>query len=138
MIAFVNTIVFVKDIEKSKTFYTDVLGLKITQDSGTIVFFENHFVIHNTRSIATTVFGKVKQQNETLQGRENLLVYFETDDLEESYQKVSGSGCKIIHPIKKQEWGQNVFRFYDPDGHILEIGEAMHYKFDQGKIYEAI
>lgn len=36
------------------------------------------------------------------------------------------SGYEIIHPFEKQAWGQNVFRFYDPDRHIPEIGEATH------------
>ncbi|MDP4092865.1 MAG: VOC family protein [Bacillota bacterium] len=126
---FINTIVFVKDIEKSKKFYTEVMGLKITEDFGTIVFFENHFVIHIAKSIVKTVFGKIKLKSRLLQGRHNLLVYFETDDLQAAYEKVSGSGCKIIHQIKKQEWGQNVFRFYDPDRHIIEIGEPLHVNF---------
>lgn len=30
---------------------------------------------------------------------------------------------ELIHPIERQAWGQKVFRFYDPDGHIVEVGE---------------
>ena len=40
----------------------------------------------------------------------------------------------IIHPIKKQEWGQNVFRFYVPDKSLIKIGEAFrleHLKKEQ-------
>jgi hypothetical protein len=32
---------------------------------------------------------------------------------------------ELIHPILQQAWGQRVFRFYDPDRHIVEIGEPM-------------
>ncbi|HEX7712444.1 MAG TPA: VOC family protein [Bacillota bacterium] len=45
---------------------------------------------------------------------------------EEAYETVVKSGYEIIHPFEKQAWGQNVFRFYDPDRHIPEIGEATH------------
>ena len=43
MNVFYNTIVFVKDIDRSKKFYTEVIGLKVLNDYQTIVFFENHF-----------------------------------------------------------------------------------------------
>lgn len=129
MITFYNTIVFVKDIEKSKVFYTDILEQKILEDYGTIVFFENHLVLHNSQSIVKTSYGEVLPESETLQGRNNLLIYFETDNLEGAFEKVRNTGCEIIHPIKKQEWGQRVFRFLDPDNHMVEIGEPLHLTF---------
>jgi hypothetical protein len=30
-----------------------------------------------------------------------------------------------VHPLREHPWGQCVFRVYDPDGHIVEIGEPM-------------
>lgn len=30
-----------------------------------------------------------------------------------------------MHPLKEHIWGQRVIRFYDPDGHIIEVGEDM-------------
>jgi hypothetical protein len=30
-----------------------------------------------------------------------------------------------VHPVVEQPWGQRVFRVYDPDGHVVEIGEPM-------------
>ena len=27
--------------------------------------------------------------------------------------------------MKEHRWGQRVVRFYDPDGHIIEVGEEM-------------
>ena len=28
-----------------------------------------------------------------------------------------------MHPVKTHAWGQRAVRFYDPDGHIIEVGE---------------
>lgn len=28
-----------------------------------------------------------------------------------------------VHPVKEHSWGQRVVRFYDPDRHIIEVGE---------------
>jgi predicted enzyme related to lactoylglutathione lyase len=132
MNVFYNTIVFVKDIKVSKIFYESVIGLKIEQDYETIVFFENHFVIHNRNNIIQTVFGN-KPLLKKRQGRKNILIYFETDDIELSFQQITENKVDLIHPIKKQEWGQNVFRFYDPDKHIVEIGEAFHLEYLKNK-----
>ncbi|MBP7902150.1 MAG: VOC family protein [Spirochaetes bacterium] len=122
-IIFANTIIFVKDIEKSKKFYSEILGMKIIDDYGTIVFFENRLVLHSAKSILKTVFKKMRISGLFKQGRKNILIYFETDRLEEFYNKTACK-VKIIHGIQKQAWGQNVFRFYDPDGHMVEFGET--------------
>ena len=34
-------------------------------------------------------------------------------------------GEQKIHPIIEHSWGQRVVRFYDPDKHIIEVGENM-------------
>lgn len=125
MNVFYNTIVFVKDINKSKKFYTEVIGLKILDDFQTIVFFENHFVIHNGNNLLKTIFKRSPLLNFN-KGKKNIEIYFETDNIEESYKKIIDSNVKVIHAIEKQAWGQKVFRFYDPDNHLVEIGEAFH------------
>ena len=119
---FVNTIVFVKDIEISKDFYSNLLGINILQDYGTIVFLENHLVLHIANSIIKTIFKKNKLSASQKQGKRNILLYFETNELNEFYDKIS-KRVQIIHGIEKQAWGQKVFRFYDPDKHIIEFGE---------------
>lgn len=119
---FANTIIFVKDIERSKIFYSETLGMRIIDDYGTIVFFENRLVLHSAASILKTVFKRIRISGLMKQGRKNILIYFETDGLEEFYEKTA-SKVNIIHGIEKQAWGQKVFRFYDPDGHMIEFGE---------------
>ncbi len=52
-------------------------------------------------------------------------MYFEADDIEEAMALVSRSGARFVHGLVEQPWGQRVFRVYDPDGHIVEIGEPM-------------
>ncbi len=122
-VKFVNTIVFVKNISLSKRFYIELLGLHVLEDYGTIVIFEDHFVIHNSRNLIKTVFKKDRLFSKFKQGSKNLLIYFECDHLEDAFERIKDGNVKFIHEIEKQAWGQNVFRFYDPDNHIVEIGE---------------
>jgi catechol 2,3-dioxygenase-like lactoylglutathione lyase family enzyme len=130
MIAFYNTIVFTHDLPRSVTFYRDVLGQEVLEDHGTIVFLANHLVLHDAASITATVTGAADARSQEPQGRGNLLVYFETDDVEGAFRTVADSGATIVHPVVRQEWGQSVFRFLDPDGHLVEIGEPLHLTFD--------
>jgi catechol 2,3-dioxygenase-like lactoylglutathione lyase family enzyme len=127
-IRFANPVVFVKDVQTSKRFYTEVLGLKIVQDAEVFILFEDHFSIHQADQLAFTIFGAGKGSSGELQGRDNLLLYFESPDLEGAFARVNEMAV-LIHPIQRQAWGQKVFRFYDPDRHIIEIGEPMVHQF---------
>jgi len=117
---FVNPLPFVRDIEHSKAFYVSVLNLEVLEDHGDFVRFANGFALHCGRSLFQTVFGK--EPAETVPyGRQNLVLYFEDDDIDEAFDRISPH-VELIHPIESQSWGQRVFRFYDPDRHIVEVG----------------
>lgn len=121
---FINTIILVRDIPVSRDFYTRVMGLTVEREYDTVVFFRDHFVIHNAESLLSNAYAS-PQKPEAPLGRANLEIYFETDDLAASVARVRASGTKIVHDIVEQPWGQKVFRFLDPDGHLVEIGERM-------------
>ena len=40
-------------------------------------------------------------------------------------EKLDHLDIHYVHPVKEHAWGQRVVRFYDPDGHIIEVGETM-------------
>lgn len=52
-------------------------------------------------------------------------LYFEVDDFDQfltrlgEYQEI-----EYVHLPKKHDWQQRVVRIYDPDFHIIEIGES--------------
>ena len=124
-ITHVETIVFVTDMARSTAFYRDVLGQPIEHDYGQIVMFAHGFSIHDGPNLLGKVYKKPGAFPSEPQGRDNIDIYFETDDLEGALDTVVASGAEVIHPIEAQEWGQRVFRFHDPDGHIVEIGDPM-------------
>lgn len=120
-VRFVNPIPFVRDISISKIFYCEMLELAIKQDFGNFVMFETGFAIHDGKSLETTVWGQPSAVTQPY-GRHNILLYFEHDNLDALFDRIGGN-VNLIHPIETQAWGQRVFRFYDPDGHPIEIGE---------------
>lgn len=121
---FVNPIPFVRDIGLSKAFYQDILGLSVLEDFGSFVLFETGFAIHEGQSLEQTVWREATTSQEPY-GRRNLLLYFEHEDVEAAFAEI-GPRVKLIHPVERQAWGQRVFRFYDPDGHAIEIGEPQN------------
>ncbi|MCL1895382.1 MAG: glyoxalase, partial [Clostridiales bacterium] len=48
-------------------------------------------------------------------------LYFEEDDFDGFIKNLDG--LELVHPPVEHAWGQRVVRFYDPDGHIIEVGE---------------
>ncbi|MEQ8696349.1 MAG: VOC family protein [Bauldia litoralis] len=122
---FVNPIPFVRDIAASTAFYRDVLGLSVTADHGPFVMFEGNFTIHDGAALASTVWGDRAETGDVDPfGRRNLLLYFEDDDIDACFARLKDR-VPLIHGLNEQPWGQRVFRFYDPDGHAVEIGEPM-------------
>lgn len=121
---FINPIPFVRDITLSKTFYQETLGLTILEDFGSFVLFETGFAIHEGRALEQTVWRQMCDDDEPY-GRKNLLLYFEEEDIDRAFETIAPH-VELIHPIERQEWGQRVFRFYDPDGHAIEIGEPQN------------
>lgn len=50
-------------------------------------------------------------------------LYFEEDDFDAFAKKLQGLDVEYVHPVKEHRWGQRVVRFYDPDYHMIEVGE---------------
>jgi catechol 2,3-dioxygenase-like lactoylglutathione lyase family enzyme len=120
-IRFRHSIALVRDMEESKHFYRDVLGLAIVQDFETFVLFQNDFAIHRADLFYEYIN---KPYHGEKMGHDNVDFYLTTTDLDNVRDKLKDNQVMFIHDIKQMAWGEKVIRVYDPDGHILEIGDA--------------
>ena len=120
---FESAVFFVRDVEKSKNFYSNLLGQKITMDFGRNVAFEGGLTIWEADYALKIVFSE--KAKDVKVGGNNSEIYFEISNLEVLHNKLKNEGVKIIHPIVEAPWGQRSFRVYDPDNHIVEFGEPM-------------
>jgi len=119
----VDTILLVEDIQRSKEFYLKVLGLEVLHDWDVMIVFKERFAIHQV--------GRLLPENEAAQfcrdgkqGRGNVIVYFEADNLDVVYQEMQAQKVNIVHGIVRLPM-QRIFRIADPDGYIIEIGEPI-------------
>lgn len=120
---FKNPLLVVTDLERSKAFYREVLGLRVIVDFGANVTLTGGVCLQTKQSWLG--FIQAEKDDVSFCGKDAEL-YFEEDSFDEFIEKLNEmkSIC-YIHPVVEHPWGQRVVRFYDPDGHIIEVGENM-------------
>ena len=118
-----NVLIVVNDIEISKKFYQDIFGLQVMTDFGRNVILTEGLVLQEKTLWEEFV------QREVVPGGNGMELYFEHNDLDAFAKKLEKSGYEItyINQLMKHEWGQRVIRFYDPDMHVIEVGETLEY-----------
>ncbi len=110
----------VKNMEKAIEFYEKVLGLHIIQDFGANKVLSGGIALQTEES-----WKKFIGKSNLFYGGNTMEVYFEEDDFDSFAEKIKNLAIEYVHPIKEHSWGQRVVRFYDPDKHIIEVGENM-------------
>jgi len=112
----------VEDMERSRKFYEDLLGQKVILDFGANITFEGDFSLQTKESWR----GFIGDSEDTIVLRSNNFeLYFEEKQFDNFVQKLKGYGVELIHDVREYPWGQSVIRFYDPDMHMIEVGESM-------------
>ncbi|MDR5588985.1 MULTISPECIES: glyoxalase/bleomycin resistance/dioxygenase family protein [Clostridium] len=111
----------VKDVNVSKQFYKELFDQKVILDLGKNVTFSGGFAIQEDFAWLTNL-----SANSVKEKSNNMELYFEVDNFEAFMQKIQEyENIEYVHQPKKHEWQQRVVRIYDPDHHIIEIGESM-------------
>lgn len=124
-VKFLSAVIFVRDIQVSREFYENLLGQKVTMDHGVNVGYEAGFALWQSVHAREIIFGAKAETAPVALGQRNFELYFETEDLDAALALLTQTGVQFVHPLFEQPWGQRVFRVYDPDGHLVELGEPM-------------
>ena len=115
-----GTLIAVKDMDRSKRFYHDVLGLDVVADFGSNVTLDGGVVLQTL----DTWKSFIRTDHVVLPNNAGEL-YFEADDIDGFRGHLESFEIHFVHPLFEHPWGQRVIRFYDPDGHVIEVGEKM-------------
>ncbi|MEJ5245650.1 MAG: VOC family protein [Bacteroidota bacterium] len=115
---------FVRDINISKNFYINILQQQIDLDFGKNVVFKAGFAIWEIRDshIIPVKIGLDKIRDYSVSRFE---LYFETNNIVQDFNDLKSKNVKFLHEIHEEIWGQQTIRFFDPDNHLIEIGESM-------------
>lgn len=121
---FSGPLIVVSDMKKSKLFYSEVLGLDVVLDFGANVTLTGGIVLQTKDSWTGLIH---KSKNEIFFGGNDSELYFEEDDFDNFILKLRQiPDICYVHPVIEHSWGQRVVRFYDPDKHIIEVGENLN------------
>ena len=116
-----NVLIVVKDIDRSKRFYQDLFGLRTITDFGGNVILTEGLVLQDKSTWEQLI------EKETIHGDGDMELYFEENQMDDFLKKLEAYPEPVRYLNKPMEhaWGQRVVRFYDPDRHIIEVGENM-------------
>jgi uncharacterized glyoxalase superfamily protein PhnB len=117
----------VRDIERSTTFYRDLLGFSVKQtvpDAAPFVFVwlerdgvpvflnDPKAVEHDLADVTSRPFGGTAT------------LYFVVTDVNALHAKVAAAAT-VLMPLKTQFYGMREFAIEDPDGHLLTFAERL-------------
>ncbi len=120
---FKNPLIVVTNMEQSKQFYQNVLGLRVIMDFGANATLTGGICLQ-TRDSWKELTG-INDNHITFGGNTEEL-YFEEEQFDTFIKKLETmEEIAYVHPVIEHRWGQRVVRFYDPDMHIIEVGESM-------------
>lgn len=117
-------VVFVKNIEISKKFYTEMLGQTIDLDFGKNVIMESGISLWEI-SPDHIIPEKLGRDSTVETASNRFEFYFETKNIDAVFQELKENGVELLHPLHEEPWGQRAVRFFDPDSHLVEIGETL-------------
>lgn len=112
----------VKDIEIAKRFYTEVIGVRVIADLGENATLTGGLALQTESSWST--FTNCTSDFFRYHGNDAEM-YFEEEDFDGFLKRISTLDVERVGEDLEMPWGQKVVRLYDPDKHIIEIGEDM-------------
>jgi catechol 2,3-dioxygenase-like lactoylglutathione lyase family enzyme len=113
---YISNLIVVKDLERSKAFYKQYLAQEVIIDYGANVTLAGGFSLQTLESWQGFIGGL----DVSFKGN-NAELYFEAEDFDAFIKNLDG--MEFVNPPYEQPWGQRCTRFYDPDGHMIEVGE---------------
>ena len=118
---YICTVISVSDIEAAKKFYKDLFGLKIYQDYGKNIAFTCGLALQQDFDWIVNL-----PKEKVLKKSNNVEIAFEESDFDEFLIRLKQyENIEYLDEVMEHTWGQRVIRFYDLDGHIIEVGESM-------------
>lgn len=115
------TVISVADISAARKFYEELFGLEVYQDYGKNIAFTCGLALQQDFDWLVGI-----PKESVLEKSNNAELVFEEQDLDGFLNKLKQyPDIECLGEVIEHSWGQRVIRFYDLDGHIIEVGEDM-------------
>jgi catechol 2,3-dioxygenase-like lactoylglutathione lyase family enzyme len=122
--------VLVHDPELALAFYRDTLGLELRNDVAREDFRWITVGAASQPGVAIVLTNYLNGSPADSDALAALLakgalngVHFHTDDLDDSFQRVSAAGAEIVQEPTDQPWGTRDFAVRDPSGNLVRVDQ---------------
>jgi len=102
-----------KNLEESKQFYIDFIGLTLAMDMGWILTFISKSNPTSQINILHSEQPKVDNSN--------VAISIEVSNVNELYEKALSEDLEVIYHLTEEEWGVKRFFVRDPNGVTVNI-----------------
>lgn len=119
------TILYVNDVEASIQFYHHILGFPIKLGVESYVEFDTGEVTLSINSRQDVKESLGLPVPEAVSSSQTFEIGFVVDDVNETIASLKEKGVPVIKEPAKKPWGQTVSYVSDPDGHFIEICDAV-------------
>ena len=114
-------VISVANINAARRFYQDLFGLEVYQDYGKNIAFTCGLALQQDFDWLVNL-----PKEKIIKKSNNAEIVFEEQDFDGFLNKLKAySNIEYLGEVIEHSWGQRVIRFYDPDGHVIEVGEDM-------------
>ena len=114
-------LISVADITAARKFYEDLFGLEVFQDYGRNIAFTCGLALQQDFDWLVDL-----PKEKILKKSNNAEIVFEEQDFDGFLNRLKEyPDIEYLGEVIEHSWGQRVIRFYDLDGHIIEVGEDM-------------
>lgn len=113
-----NVLIAVNDMDRAIRFYKEIFGLQVILDQDGNVIMSEGLVLQDAKIWKRFL-------NKELIPKHNMTeLYFEETDIEGFVKRLEESDFEIeyVNELMTHSWNQQVVRFYDPDGNLIEVG----------------
>ncbi len=112
------------DVERSRRFYTEVLGGKVVFSGGpTYVALANSWIIINVGGGPTDDKPTVTLETSHDLDRVSSFLNIRVKDIEAVYAEWSARGAQFLTPPKQHQYERRCY-IRDPDGYLIEVGQT--------------
>jgi lactoylglutathione lyase len=118
-------VLVVADIDRSLAFYVDVLGLTLGHRSGPYAQLDTgttRVALYARSAMAETLGRTLRAPADDAPGFE---LGFKVDDCDAVFRELVERGAEPAVEPQDRPWGQRTAYLRDPDGHLVELAQAL-------------
>jgi catechol 2,3-dioxygenase-like lactoylglutathione lyase family enzyme len=115
------TLLFVRDIDRARDFYQNVLGLEFEHaddNSAAFILGPDALLLLNHAGADDLLSPSAVEHDAA---RASSVVVTSVDDVDALYEELRAKGVEFIRAPEDRWWGKRCAHFKDPDGNVWEI-----------------